>query len=65
MAYLTIRDFADKYHIPIATVYGWSAAKKLPEPDEIIGRTKRWREEVLHEWIKTRGYKAKVERKFG
>lgn len=54
-----MREFADKYNIPRATVRGWSASKRLPVPDEVVGKTMRWQEEKLQKWLKQYNYQRK------
>jgi hypothetical protein len=54
-----MREFAARYGIPIATVHGWSARGKLPPPDEMVGNTKRWKEETLQKWIDDYNYMPK------
>jgi excisionase family DNA binding protein len=50
--FLTVREVAEKLHVCRASIYLW-LDRGFPQPLK-FGRSSRWRESELEEWIKKR-----------
>lgn len=47
---LTSNEVADKLDVKVDTIYRYRSQGLMPQPDEVTGRTPRWRESTIDNW---------------